>query len=171
MKKQYLEAGKIVGTHGLRGEVRIDPWCDDPEFLARFKRLFYKDGTELTIKSAKTHKNVTIVRFGGIDTVEQAELLKGKIVYINRDDVRLPKGVNFVQDIIGLQAVDADDGTVYGEVTDVFQTGANDVYQVTKDGRDYFVPKIPDVISEIDIDGGVVKINTKILGGIFDDED
>ncbi len=171
MKKQFLEAGKIVGTHGLKGEVRIDPWCDGPEFLARFKRLFDKDGTEMKVQAARVHKNIVIVLFKGLGTIEQAEKLKGKIVYIDREDVRLPEGVYFVQDIIGLKAVDADDGREYGEVTDVLQTGANDVYQVTKDGRNYLVPKIPDVVSEVDIDGGIVKINTKILGGIFENED
>lgn len=171
MKKQFLEAGKIVGTHGLKGEVRIDPWCDSASFLSRFKRLFRSDGTELKVLSARVHKNVTIVLFDGIESVEQAEGLKGKIVYISRDDVHLPKGVHFIQDIIGLKAVDADSGREYGEVTDVIQTGANDVYQITKDGKDHLVPKIPDVISEIDIDAGIVKINTGIVKGIFEDED
>lgn len=171
MKKQFLEAGKIVGTHGLKGEVRIDPWCDSAEFLSRFKRLFYKDGTELPVKSAKPHKNITIVHFAGIDSVEAAETLRGKIVYIDRRDVRLPEGVYFVQDLIGLRAVDADDRSIeYGTVTDVLQTGANDVYQITKDGRDYLIPKIPDVVTEVDIDGGIVRINTKTVKGLFDDE-
>ena len=172
MKKQYLEAGKIVGTHGLKGEVRIDPWCDSAEFLARFKRLYYKDKTEIRIKSAKVHKNITIMHFDGVDTVESADALRGRVVYISRDDVRLPEGVYFVQDIVGLEAVDADDGSiVYGTVTDVMQTGANDVYQITKDGKDYLIPKIPDVVSEVDIDLGVIRINTKTIKGLFDDED
>lgn len=172
MKKQFLEAGKIVGTHGLKGEVRIDPWCDSAEFLSRFKRLFYKDGTELKVKSSKVHKNITIVHFAGVDTVEQADVLRGRVVYISREDVRLPEGVYFVQDLIGLTAVDADDDTaVYGKVTDVIQTGANDVYQITKDGQDHLIPKIPDVVTEVDIEGGFVRINTKTIKGLFDDED
>ncbi len=171
MKKKYLEAGKIVGTHALKGEVRIDPWCDGPDFIAGLKRLFLKDGTELKIKSARVHKNITIVHFDGIDTAQQAEEYKGKIVYLDRDDVYLPEGVNFIQDIIGLVAVDDNNGEEYGKITDVIQTGANDVYQVTRDGKNYLIPKIDEVVSEIDVDGGFVRINTRILGGLFEDED
>ena len=172
MKKQFLEAGKIVGTHGLKGEVRIDPWCDSAEFLSRFSRLFYKDGTEIRVKSAKVHKNITIVHLEGVDTVEAADSLRGRIVYISRDDVRLPEGVYFIQDLIGLSAVDADDESiVYGKVTDVIQTGANDVYQISSGGKDYLIPKIPEVVTEVDTDAGVVRINTKTVKGLFEDED
>ncbi len=168
MKKQYLEIGKIVGTHGLKGEVRIDPWCDDPQFLCRFKRLYDAGGTERKVISAKVHKNIVIVLFDGISKVEQADMLRGKVVYMNRDDVNLPKGTNFIQDLIGLKVLDVENGTEYGVITDVLKTGANDVYQVTKDGKDYYVPVIPDVVIEKNIDGGFIKI--KVLEGIFDDE-
>ena len=168
MKKQYIEAGKIVGTHGLRGEVRIDPWCDSAEFLCRFKRLYYADGTEKKVVSAKVHKNIAIVQFDGVNRIEDADLLRGKIVFINRDDARLPKGTHFIQDLLGLTVQDADNGTVYGEITDVIKTGANDVYQVTRDGRDYLIPVIPDIVIEKDVDGGVIRIRP--IEGLFDDE-
>ncbi len=169
MKKQFLEIGKIVGTHGLKGEVRIEPWCDNAAFLCQFKRLYDANGTEHKIMSARVHKHIAIVRFEGVEKVEQADMLRGKIVYMNREDVRLPKGTHFVQDLIGLQVVDVENGTIYGEITDVLKTGANDVYQVTRNGRDYYLPVIPDVVKEKDIDGGVVKIVP--MKGIFDDED
>lgn len=169
MKKQYIEAGKIVGTHGLKGEVRIDPWCDSAAFLCRFKRLFDAAGSEKKVMSAKVHKNQAIVRFEGVNRVEEADLLRGKIVYINRDDVRLPAGTHFIQDLLGLRVEDADTGVLYGIITDVLKTGANDVYQVTSNGQDYLVPVIPDVVIEKNIDGGVIKIRP--LKGIFDDED
>ncbi len=171
MKKQFLEAGKIVGTHGLKGEVRIEPWCDSPEFLARFKRVYDKDGKEIRVRSARPHKNITIALFEGVGSIEQADLLRGRIIYINRDDVRLPDGVYFVQDLIGLRAEDADSGEFYGTISEVISTGANDVYRITKDGKDHLIPKIPDVVSAVDIDGGKVLINTKIISGLFDDED
>ena len=153
----------------MKGEVRIEPWCDSADFLCRFKRLYYADGTERKVVSAKVHKNIAVVRFDGMEKVEQADILRGKIVYINRDDARLPKGANFIQDLIGLQVIDADSGTVYGEITDVLKTGANDVYQVTQDGKDYLVPVIPDVVKEKNIEEGFVKIVP--MKGIFDDED
>ena len=169
MKKKYIEAGKIVGTHALRGEVRIDPWCDSAEFLCGFRRLYDSQGSLMKVKRSRVHKNVAVVLFDGIDTVEKADALRGKTVYIDRDDARLPEGVNFIQDLIGLNVEDADSGAVYGTVTDVLKTGANDVYQVSRDGRDYLVPVIPDVVIEKDIDGGVIKIRP--IKGIFDDED
>ncbi len=169
LKKQYIEAGRIVGTHGLRGEVRIDPWCDSADFLCGFKRLYDSAGREMKVKRARVHKNVAVVLFAGTDTIEQADLLRGRIVYIDRNDAVLPEGVNFIQDLIGLSVQDADSGIVYGTVTDVIKTGANDVYQVEKDGREYLLPVIPDVVIEKDIDGGVIKIRP--IKGIFDDED
>ncbi len=169
MKKQYIEAGKIVGTHGLKGEVRIDPWCDSAAFLCRFKRLFDASGSEMKIIGAKVHKNIAIIHFAGVDAVEQADMLRGRIVYIDRNDVRLPKGTHFIQDLMGLSVVDADTGALYGKITDVIKTGANDVYQVTNEGRDYLVPVIPDIVVEKDVDGGVIRIRP--IKGIFDDED
>ncbi|MGN0469987.1 MAG: ribosome maturation factor RimM [Acutalibacteraceae bacterium] len=169
MLKQYLEAGKIVGTHGLRGEVRIDPWCDSAEFLCKFKKLYYADGTEISVVSARPHKNIAIVLFRDITSIEQAEVLRGKIVYINRKDVRLPKNTYFIQDIIGLKVYDVDTDREYGEVTDVMKTGANDVYQITKDGRDYLIPVIPDVVIKTDIENEILLIRP--LEGIFDNED
>lgn len=170
MGKEYLEAGKIVGVHGLKGEVKIDPWCDGPDFLSRFKRLFDKNENEIKIERARVQKNIVIVKFRGVDTPEDAEKMRGTIVYIYRKDVKLPEGVYFVQDLIGLEAVDIDSGEIYGKVTDVFQTGANDVYQITRNGKDHLIPKIPDVVPEIDIDKGIVYINTKTIGGLFEDE-
>ena len=171
MKRQYLEAGKIVGPQGLKGEVKIDPWCDGPNFLVGLKRLFLDGKVEMKVKTARVHKNIAVVLFEGINSIEQAEKLRGNIVYLNRDDVHLPKGVNFVRDIIGLEAIDETSGVKYGKVTDVLRTGANDVYQITNRGKNYLIPKIPEVVSEIDVDGGTVKINTHIFGGLFEDED
>lgn len=168
MKKQFIEAGKIVASHGLKGEVRIAPWCDSADFLCQFKRLYYADGAVINVKSARVHKNIVIALFEGINDVQQANMLRDKVIYINRDDVRLPEGTNFIQDLIGLKVIDAENGKEYGSVTDVLATGANDVYQVTKDGKNYYVPVIPDVVVEKNVDEGYIKI--KVLEGIFDDE-
>ncbi len=169
MRRQYLEAGKIVGSHGIKGDLRIDPWCDSAEFLCGFKRLYYKDGTEIDVVRSRVHKNIAVAHFKGVDSVEAADLLRGRVIYINRDDVSLPEKTYFIQDIIGLRATDCDSGAEYGEVTDVLKTGANDVYQISKDGRDYLIPVIPDVVIETDIEGGILKIRP--MKGIFDDED
>ena len=171
MKKQYLDSGKIVGTHGIKGEVRIEPWCDSPEFLCAFKKLYLdeKGQTFIEVKS-RPHKNITLAKIKGVDTIEAAEKLRGKIIYINRDDITLDEGVNFVQDLIGLEVRDAENGTVYGKITDVLRTGANDVYEITDSkNKKYLAPVIDEVVEEINVDGGFVLIRP--MKGIFDDED
>ncbi len=171
MKKQYLDTGKIVGTHGIKGEVRIEPWCDSPQFLSEFKKLYLDDKGETFIEvKSRPHKNITLAKIKGVETVEQAEKFRGKVVYINRDDIILEEGVNFVQDLIGLEVRDADNSTVYGKITDVLRTGANDVYEITdSNNKKYLAPVIDEVIVERNIDNGYVLIRP--MKGIFDDED
>lgn len=171
MKKQYLDSGKIVGTHGIKGEVRIEPWCDSPEFLCAFKKLYLDENGQTFIEvKSRPHKNITLAKIKGVDTIEQAEKFRGKVVYINRNDITLDEGVNFVQDLIGLEVKDAENGNVYGRITDVLRTGANDVYEITdSNNKKYLAPVIDEVVGEIDVDGGFVLIHP--MKGIFDDED
>ena len=171
MRKQFLDTGKIVGTHGIRGEVRIDPWCDSPEFLCAFKKLYLDENGETFIEvKSRPHKHIVLAKIKGVDTIEQAERFRGKIVYINRSDIRLDEGVNFVQDLLGLEVTDAESGKVYGKITDVLRTGANDVYEITDDsGKKYLAPVIDEVIRETNVDGGYIKITP--MKGLFDDED
>lgn len=168
--EQYLEIGKVVSTHGLRGELRVDPWCDSPQFLCQFKTLYLKKGETKLSVSSRPHKTIAIVKAKGIDTIEEAEKLRGRVLYINRSDARLAPGEYFIQDLMGLDVIDIDTSKSYGKITDVLKTGANDVYQVTDEKKkDYLIPVIDDVVKEIDISGGKVLI--KPLKGIFDDED
>ncbi len=171
MKKQYLESGKIVGTHGIKGEVRIEPWCDSPQFLAAFDKLYLDDRGETFIEvKSRPHKNITLCKIKGVDNIDDAQRLRGRIVYIDRDDVKLDEGVNFVQDLIGLAVIDADSGENYGKITDVLRTGANDVYEVTSpDGQKILVPVIDEVIPARNIDEGFVLLRP--MKGLFDDED
>ena len=171
MKKQFLDSGKIVGTHGIKGEVRIEPWCDSPEFLCAFIKLYLDENGQTFIEvKSRPHKNITLAKIKGVDTIEAAEKYRGKVVYINREDITLDEGVNFVQDLIGLEVKDAENGTVYGKITDVLRTGANDVYEITdSNNKKYLAPVIDEVVEEIDVDGGYVLIHP--MKGIFDDED
>lgn len=171
MRKQFLDTGKIVGTHGIRGEVRIDPWCDSPEFLCAFKKLYLDENGETFVEvKSRPHKHIVLAKIKGVDTIEQAERLRGKIVYINRADIQLDEGVNFVQDLLGLEVTDAESGRVYGKITDVLRTGANDVYEITDDsGKKYLAPVIDEVIRETNVDDGYIKITP--MKGLFDDKD
>lgn len=169
MKKEYLEIGKIVNIHGIRGDVKVMPWCDEPELLCEFDSLFIdRDKKEINIESARVFKNTVIMHIEGCDTPEAAQKMREKILYIHRDDLELEEGVYFIQDLIGMSVVDADDGKLYGTLRDVSQTGANDVYEVfdEENKKTYWIPAIPDVVIETDVDGGVMKIRP--LEGLLD---
>ena len=142
MLKQFLEAGKIVGTHGVKGELRVEPWCDSAEFLAGFKTLYWDCGAApVRVLSARPHKNLLLMTVEGCSSATEGDLLRGRVLYLDRRDVKLPEGKFFIQDMIGLSVLDADNGRKYGVLTDVMKTGANDVYQVTgEDGKEIFTP-------------------------------
>jgi len=170
MKKQFLETGIFVGTHGTRGELRVQPWCDSPELLTEFDRLYLYGGKDyFEILSARVHKNVVMMKLSGVDSIESAEQYRGKTIYIDRDSLNLDDGDYFIQDLIGCRVYDSGSRQLLGELTDVSKTGANDVWHVARDGKEYLIPAIPDVVVSVDIDGG--KIVIKPLRGIFDDED
>lgn len=169
MKKQFLECGKIVTTQGIKGEVRVQPWCDTPGFLLGFGTLYLEKGkTPLEVERSRAQKNMVVLKIKGIDTVEAAVEMRNRVLFVNRDDVELEEGECFVQDLIGCAVVDADTGADYGEIYDVRPTGANDVYYL-RDGAgvERLVPVIPDVVLERDLEAGVVKIRP--LEGLFDD--
>lgn len=167
MKKEYLEAGKIVNTHGIRGEVKIMPYTDVPELLCEFDRLFIgKERNEIIIERSRVAKNMVIAKLKGVDTPEQAEKLRNRLLYMHRDDLELDEDTYFIQDLIGIEVKDADTGFVYGKIADVMQTGANDVYVIEGNGREYLVPAIADVVISTDIDGNSMTI--RALDGLFD---
>lgn len=169
MKKRYLEAGKIVTTFGIAGEMKVDVWGDAPEFLTEFSRLYLDAGkSSIEVDRARVHKNTAVLKLKGIDTIEEAVKLRGKIVYIDREDVKLPEESFFVQDLIGLSAVDADSGEEYGVLTQVSQTGANDVYHIKNGDMEYLVPAVESMVPKIDVEGG--KIYLRPIKGIFDDD-
>lgn len=171
MKKQYLECGKIVTTHGIIGEIKVQPWCNAPEELVEIQTLYFDEGkTALEVQRGRVHKNMALLKIKGVDSIEQAQTLRGKILWANRDDILLEEGEHFIQDLIGMTVVDADDGHTYGTLSDVTETGANDVYHITfPDGSVRLAPVIPQVVISTDIDAGVMRIRP--LKGLFDDED
>lgn len=169
MKKEYLEAGKIVNTHGIRGEVKIMPYCDSPELLCEFDRLFMgKSLKEIYIERSRVQKNMIICKIEGVDTPEDAEKLRNKMLYMHRDDLELDEDTYFIQDLIGMTVKNADTGEIYGTIDDVFQTGANDVYSIKNGDKSYLVPAIADVVITTDIDSGIMTIRP--LEGLFDED-
>ena len=171
MIKKFLETGKIVGTHGVRGMVRVQPWCDDGEFLTQFKYLYTdcEGKNKLKIKSAKPHGNVVLMAIDGVDSIESAEKLRGSVIYIDRKDVKLPEGRYFISDILGCSVYDADTNEILGTLSDVTETGANDVWHIKNNGKEYLVPAIADVI--VEVNPGENSVVIRPLKGIFDHED
>ena len=169
-QKPYLEAGQIVGTHGVRGEVRVQPWCDSPQQFATFKKLYWDANGKQPVKvKGRPHKNIALVVLDGITTVEAAQVLRGKMLYVDRRDLKLPKGHYLVQDLIGLTVVDADTGETYGTLTDVSQTGANAVYHMATEKGEILIPAIPDVVVEINLKKDVLRLRP--MKGLLDDDE
>lgn len=171
MLKQYLETGKIVGTHGVKGMVRVQPWSDSGEFLTRFKHFYLDDSGENRLEALKIqpHGGIVLMALKGVETIEEAEKLRNKILFINRSDAHLPEGRYFIDDLIGCSVYDADSGKVYGTVSDVSKTGANDVWHIASNGKEYLLPAIDEVV--ISAEPGSGKIVIRPMKGIFDDED
>ncbi len=165
--QQYLEIGKIVSVFGIKGEVKVQPWCDSPQFLCEFDTLYYKSGTPVNILRSRVAKNIVVMKIDGIDTVEQAQDIRNRVLYMDRSDVELEKGSYFIQDLIGMTVIDEDTHQVYGKICDVTETGANDVYHIKNDdGTMYYIPAIPQVIMKVDLDKEEMII--KPLDGLFD---
>ena len=165
--KQYLEIGKIVSVFGIKGEVKVEPWCDTPQLLCQFDILYYKSGTPVKIERARVHKNQVLLKIEGVDTPEEGVKLRGRVLYMDRADVELPEGVYFQQDLIGLEVSDSGTGEVYGTITDVLQTGANDVYEITDSEKTKrYIPAIPEVIDSVELEEGRMLITP--LEGLFD---
>ena len=170
MKKKFIETGKIVGTHGVKGMVRIQPWSDSPDFICNFEKFYLDENgnTSINVISASPHGNVVIAKLDGVNSIEEAERYRNKIIFIDRNDVDLPEDRYFINDLIGCNVFDADSNELLGILNDISATGANDVWHITKDGKEHLVPAIDEVIISVDIDNE--KIILRPMKGIFDDE-
>lgn len=169
--KKYLEVGEIVGTHGIKGELRVNPWADSAQFLTKFKTVYFDGGKKaVKVKTARVHKNITLMTLEGIDTIEAAELMRGKVLWIDRADTKLPEGTYFIQDLIGLKVIDNESGEEYGEICDVSTLPANDVWHIAhKDGNEYLIPRIDPIVRRTSLEEGAVYIT--VMKGLFGDAD
>ncbi len=168
--KEELLAGKIVTTHGVRGEVKVFCYTDSPDFFDEIENITIEGlKGEYVIEGSRAHKGASLLKLSGIDNMESAQLLVGKNVFVKREDVSLPEGRYYIVDIIGC-SVFSEEGEKIGVVKDVFATGSNDVFSVEKkDGKMAYIPHIDDIVKDIDI--GEKKITVHIIGGLIDDED
>ncbi len=166
-KQQYLEIGEVVSTHGIAGELRVQPWCDSPAVFCALKKL-YGDaaGKEVLKVKSRPHKNVVLVKVEGVNDATTAALWRGKILYADRDSLPLPKGRYFICDLIGLEVKDVDTGEVYGTVTDVTNNGAGDIYHMQHpDGHLTLIPAIKDIVIAVQTEGEGILIRP--MEGLF----
>lgn len=171
MEKKLLEIGKIVNTHGLRGEVKIVPWTDTPDVFEDLTVIYIKNKSEykpLNIESVRYQKNNLIVKFKEYSDINDILQYKNAVLYAERDDLgELPEGVYYIVDLIGLE-VFTESGEKIGIIADVFNTGASDIYDVKRDGKkNLLLPVIDEVVKNVDIEGGKVIVN--VMEGLDDE--
>jgi 16S rRNA processing protein RimM len=144
--KQYLQAGRIVGTHALRGEIRFEPWLDKPEAACNLTALF-EVSSDIPVKryeveGARVHKSLALVKLKGIDGVQAAQAMKGRVLYANRKELLLPEGRRFIADLVGLDVYDRRMGRVIGKLAEVVPKPAHDVYVVRGGEREVLIPAV-----------------------------
>ena len=163
MKQPFIEAGRITNTHGVRGEVKIEVWLDRPDDLKHYRRVFI-DGQERRLLSARPQNRFAIAKLEDVDDVNAAMPLKGKTVYIAREDAPLPPGGYFLQDLLDARVV-LEDGSPVGVLTEILERPANNVYVVTDpDGKEILIPAVPAFILRADAEEGVVTV--RLLEGM-----
>lgn len=168
--KQYLEIGKLNNTHGVKGELKMQLWCDDINYLKQLDTLYLDENGLKSVKllSVRPQKDIAIIKLDGIDTIEKAEMLKGRVLYCNRDDAQIDEDANYIADIIGCYVVDVDTEEEYGKVVDVVNYGSCDIYDIESWGKHTLIPAIPDVVKEINTEYQVIRI--KKMKGLFDED-
>ncbi len=135
MQKKFLEAGKIVNTFGVTGELKVQSWCDSAEVLLDFDTLYFSPTEPVQVTKAMVHKGMVIMRIAGINNCNDAERLKGKMLYLDRDDIELPEDLVFIQDIIGFTVFDQRTQEVIGTLKEVLPNPAHDMYIIRRQGK------------------------------------
>lgn len=161
--ENLIEIGQIVNTHGLRGDLKVMPWCDDPEIFNELEYVLI-DNREYPIERSAIHKNMVLLKLGGINHINDAEMYRNKVLLVQREDLgELPEGTYYICDLLGC-AVETNEGRSLGKVCDIIKTGSNDVYVVEDDSKkQILIPVIDEVIKSVDIENKKIVI-TPIKG-------
>ena len=162
MKLQYVEAGEIVTTHGVRGEMKVLPWVDGPEILCEFDRCRIC-GVEYEIESCRIQKTCNLLKVKGIDTMEAAQAMRGKTLQLYREDI--DDEVIFAAELIGVEVFA--DGEKLGVITDVLDYPGNSVY-VVKGTHEYMIPAVKQFILSTDLQKNEMQVT--IIEGMRTDE-
>jgi 16S rRNA processing protein RimM len=167
-EKRYIECGKIINTHGCHGGLKLESWCDSPEVLASFERIFIKKAgayVEHRIKKASVFKQFVLFDLAGISDMDTALALKNTVVYADREDFELEEGDFFIADIIGCDVIDADNGKVYGKLSEIINRGASDIYVVKTEKGEAMIPAVDEFIDRVEVGEAVY---VRPISGMFD---
>ncbi len=165
---EYIECGRITTTHGVRGAVKVEPWCDSPAILAGFDRVYIHDVRGYVphaVLNRFIKGNMVVLTLDGIPDMETAETLKGEVLYAHRDQIPVEEGAMLLCDMIGLAVKDADTGKVYGTLTRIDESPASDLYVVATPAGEVLLPAVPAFIKEVNPDGVMVTP----IPGFFDE--
>ena len=168
MKSPYLECGKIVNTHGIKGEVKVEPWCDSPEVFAALPKVFLKNGQDFIchrVVRASVFKQLVIVGLDGLSDVDAAASLKGRTLYAAREDFHLKEGACFIADLIGLPVIDDVTGEEYGKLREVINRGASDIYVIDTPKGERMMPAVKEFVKRVDDQNGIY---VRPIEGMFD---
>ena len=166
--KKYIECGKIINTHGCFGGLKLESWCDSPQILAAFKKVYLKKGEsfeEYKVKKSAIFKQFVLLELVGVSDMDAAIALKGSVVYADRKDFKLPKGAYFIADIIGCDVLHADSGELLGKLKEVINRGASDLYVVKTESGEVMIPAVDEFIDRVEV-GKAVYIRP--IPGMFD---
>jgi 16S rRNA processing protein RimM len=168
MEKRFLEAGQIVNTHGIKGEVKVQSWCDNPEFLLQFD-YFHIGSEKVNVISKRIHSGMILVLFEGVDNIDKAIAMKNKVLLIDRALISLAHGQHFVTDLIGLEVFDLRTNNQIGILHDILHLPASDVYVVQNNSEQYLIPATGGFIENVDIGMGTITVNT--IKGMLGEDD
>ena len=168
--RKYIEAGKITNTHGVKGGVKIESWCDSPAVFSSLRKLYFPDGENgfscVNVLRSSVLGEKVVAFLEGIDSCEKAEKLKNRVVYAFHDDIPLGGG-HLIDDMKGLPVIDASTGTVYGFLNDVIKYGDRDVYEINCKGKTVLFPAVREFVKEVDVEKGIF---ISPIGGFFDED-
>ncbi len=157
MKLDMINVGRIVNTHGIRGEVRVQPRDGDPQFLTAFK-TFYIDGKPVTPTANHVHKSLVLMKFPGVDDMDSAIAWKDKVLYIRREDAALPEGEYFDDELLGVEVFDEATGELLGEIKKVESYPASKIYTV-KGEKEYLIPAVEEFLIETNVEEGFLRVH------------
>ncbi|MBE6686979.1 MAG: 16S rRNA processing protein RimM [Ruminococcaceae bacterium] len=167
--KQYLSCARAVNTHGVAGLIKLESWCDSPKVLADIKTLYLEKGGEYIpkkVEKSSVFKNMVLCKLEGCNTFEDAILFKNQIFYCDRSDLDIGEDKVFIEDIIGLEVINADTKKVYGVLENVINNPANDIYEIKTPTGIAYMPAVNEFIASIDTEKGIF---VRPIEGMFDE--